>query len=280
MNGFIEALANPDVPFIRYALIAGLLSSIPFGIIGSFVVVKRMTYIAGAISHTALGGIGLALYLSTVLGISFITPMGGAMVFALVAGLIISLTITQTDARVDTVIGAIWAIGMSLGLIFMYLTPGYLDPMSYLFGNILLISKGNLVTIAALNLLITGVSLIFYNQFVAVSFDPDFAKSRNINISLFETFLILLIALTVILMISLVGIVMVIALLTLPPAIAALFARRMKTLMLLSSVICALVTTSGLITSYLLATPTGSTTVILAGCIYIVLVILKRLFRL
>ncbi len=276
MNEFIEALTNPAVPFIRYALIAGLLSSIPFGIIGSFVVVKRMTYIAGAISHTALGGIGLALYLSTVIGISVITPMGGAMIFALAAGMIISLTITRTNARLDTVIGAIWAIGMSVGLIFIYITPGYADPMSYLFGNILLISKENLTTITGLNALITIISLIFYNQFVAISFDSDFAKSRNINISLFETFLILLIALTVIVMMSLVGLVMVIALLTLPAAIATLFAKRIKTLMILSSAMCAFITTFGLVISYLLATPTGSTTVVLAGGLYIVLLIVKR----
>jgi len=277
VNGFIDALTNPAVPFVRYALIAGLLSSIPFGIIGSFVVVKRMTYIAGAISHTALGGIGLALYLSTVIGISVITPMNGAMIFALAASLIISLTITRTNARLDTVIGAIWAIGMSVGLIFIYITPGYADPMSYLFGNILLISKENLITITALNVVITTVSLMFYNQFVAVSFDSDFAKSRHINISLFETFLILLIALTVIVMMSLVGLVMVIALLTLPTAIATLFARRIKILMILSSAMCAFITTAGLVISYLLTTPTGSTTVVLAGGLYIVLLMVKRI---
>jgi zinc transport system permease protein len=279
MNEFIAALTNPNVPFIRYALIAGLLSSIPFGIIGSFVVVKRMTYIAGAVSHTALGGIGLALYLSTVFSIGLISPMGGAVLFALLSGLIISLVTTFSHARVDTVIGITWSVGMSLGMIFMYMTPGYIDPMSYLFGNILLISKTNLLTIAALNLFITICSLMFFNQFVSVSFDSDFAKTRNLNTSLFSILLILLISLTVILMISIVGIVMVIALLTIPPAIAALFTKRMQSMMLLSSLLCAFITSTGLFVSYLVETPTGSTTVIFAGTLYIALVIAKKVIQ-
>jgi zinc transport system permease protein len=277
VNEFIAALTNENVPFIRYALLAGLFSSVPFGIIGSFVVVKRMTYIAGAVSHSALGGIGLALYLSTVLGISYFSPLGGAVVFSLLSALIISLAITRSNARIDTVIGAIWAIGMSIGLIFMHLTPGYVDPMSYLFGNILLLSYDNLVTIVILNLFITGCSLLFFNQFVSVSFDADFAKTRNISNAFYETFLIILIALTVILMISIVGIVMVIALLTIPPAIAGLFCRRMKSMILSSVLLCALLTVVGLCLSYLLAVPTGSMTVILGGVLYIFLFLLCRI---
>lgn len=275
MSDFLAALTNPAVPFIRYALFAGLLSSIPFGIIGSFVVVKRMTYIAGAVSHTALGGIGLALYLSTLFGFTLISPLGGAVIFALFSGVIISLAISFSHARIDTIIGATWSIGMSIGMVFIYLTPGYIDPMSYLFGNILLISKTNLMIIAALNAVITLCCLLFFNQFVAVSFDKEFAKTRNINIALFETLLILLVSLTVILMISLVGIVMVIALLTLPPAIAGLFTKRMQSLVVVASLLCGLITATGLYLSYLLELPTGSTTVILAGAIYLLCVSFK-----
>ncbi|WED24688.1 metal ABC transporter permease [Vibrio sp. JC009] len=276
MNEFITALTNPDVAFIRYAFLAGLLSSIPFGIIGSFVVVKRMTYIAGAVSHTSLGGIGLALYLSTVMSISSISPMGGAVIFALISALIISLAITKTNARLDTVIGSIWAIGMSLGLIFIYLTPGYIDPMSYLFGNILLISRDNLITILTLSSVITLFSLLFFNQFISTSFDSDFARTRNINTTFYETFLIILVALTVILMINIVGIVMVIALLTLPPAISALYTKRMKSMMLVSILVCALITSSGLYLSYIFTVPTGSTTVILGGVIYVTMLLSNK----
>jgi zinc transport system permease protein len=271
VNEFINAVLNPDVPFIRYALIAGLLSSIPFGIIGSFVVVKRMTYIAGAVSHTVLGGIGLALYVRVVLDIGFLSPLGGALIFALIAGLIISLSLVKSRERLDTVIGTIWAVGMSIGLIFMHLTPGYVDPMSYLFGNILLISRSSLIIITLLTLSITGISILFFNQFIAVSFDAVFARTRGIKIYFFEVFLILLISLTVILMITIVGIVLVIALLTIPPAIAGLFAKRMRAMMIASSILCAFIMTCGLFLSYILKIPTGSTTVLLAGILYIFL---------
>lgn len=270
MIDFCNALLNPDVPFIRFALIAGLLSSVTFGIIGSFVVVKRMTYIAGAISHTALGGIGLALYADVVLKIGFLTPMGGALLFALIAGVIISITVLKSKERLDTIIGTIWAVGMSLGMIFIYLTPTYIDPMSYLFGNILLISKNNLITIALLNVLIVITSVLLFNQFLAVSFDAEFAETRGIKTSIFEVVLILLIALTVILMIKIVGIVMVIALLTIPPAIAGLFTKRMKMMMIVSSLLCAVIMTLGLVLSYILGIPTGSTTVLLGGIFFIV----------
>lgn len=268
MLDFFNALVNPQVPFIRYALAAGLLSSLPFGIIGSFVVVKRMTYIAGAVSHTALGGIGLALYLSAVMGLRFLSPMGGALLFSLSAGFIISINLVKNKERLDTVIGTIWAVGMSIGMIFIYLTPDYIDPMSYLFGNILLISKSTLVLIAVLNVPVIGVSTLLFNQFLAVSFDGEFARARGINSSLFEIVLVLLISLTVILMITIVGIVMVIALMTIPPAIAGIFCKRMKTMIIVSSILCAAIMVSGLLLSYLLNLPTGSTTVLTGGVLY------------
>ena len=269
MHEFINALFNPQVPFIRFAFLAGILSSIPFGIIGSFVVVKKISYIAGAVSHTALGGIGLALYAQSVLGIGFLTPLGGSMIFSLGAGLIISLNLVKKKERLDTVIGTIWAVGMSIGLIFIYLTPEYIDPMSYLFGNILLISRGTLVSIAALNAVIFGISFIFFPQFLAVSFDGDFAETRGIRTSIYEISLVMLVSLTVILMITIVGIVMVIALLTIPPAIAGLFTKKMKFMIILSSSLCAVIMSSGLLISYILKIPTGSTTVLIAGIIYI-----------
>jgi zinc transport system permease protein len=279
MIEFINAVLNPDVPFIRYALIAGLLSSVPFGIIGSFVVVKRMTYIAGALSHTVLGGIGLALYAKVVLGIAFISPTGGALVFALLSGVIISVTFIKGKERLDTVIGTIWAMGMSIGLIFMYLTPGYVDPMSYLFGNILLISRDNLIIITVLNIIIIGMSILFFNQFIAVSFDAEFARVRGIKTHFFDIILVLLIALTVLLMITIVGIVMVIALLTIPPAIAGLFSKKMKGMMIASSILCELIMTCGLVASYILKLPTGSTTVLLGGLMYLTARIIKQVIQ-
>lgn len=279
MIDFFNALFSPEVPFIRYALIAGLISSLPFGIIGSFVVVKRMTYIAGAVSHTVLGGIGLSLFLSSTFQLDFLDPMVGAAVFALLAALIISFSIIRKIERLDTVIGAVWAIGMSLGLLLMSQTPGYVDPMSYLFGNILMISKGDLIMIALLNILISLISLIFYNQLLVVNFDQEFAKIRGLNTSFFQIMLIMLIALTVLLMISIIGIVMVIALLSIPPAIAGFFTRKFKTMIILASILSAFFMTSGLLASYLLELPTSSFTAALAGLFYLLSLFIFKVIK-
>lgn len=275
MIDFFNALINPNVPFIRYALIAGVLSSIAFGIIGTFVVVKRMTYIAGAISHTSLGGIGFSLWLSTAAGVSVLTPTMGALIISLISGLIISYTVIKGDDRLDTVIGTIWAVGMSIGLIFIYITPGYIDPMSYLFGNILLISKSDLLVIVLLNIIIIFISVLFHNQFLAIFLDEDFARVRGIKTYIYQIILILLISLTIISLITIVGIVMVIALLTIPAAIANLFSKKMKVMMFLSVIICMIVTIIGLAVSYKLNLPTGSVIILISGILYMLAKISK-----
>lgn len=279
MNEFIQALLSPDVPFIRYAFIAGVLSSISFGIIGSFVVVKRMSYIAGAISHTVLGGIGLALFLQGVLNLKFITPMFGAVVFSIGAGLFISITIIKGNERLDTIIGTVWAVGMSVGLLFMYITPGYIDPMSYLFGNILLISSGDLILIVVLNIIVIFFSIFFFNQLQAICFDLEFAKIKRINTSFFQIFLVILISITVLLLVTLVGIVMVIALLTIPAAIAGMYVNQLKKMIPLAIVICAFFTTFGLVISHLIKLPTSSVTVVLAGITFFVAMIFNKILK-
>ncbi|MDA3901507.1 MAG: metal ABC transporter permease [Spirochaetes bacterium] len=275
MTEFFYALINPEVSFIRYALIAGVLSSIAFGIIGTFVVVKKMTYIAGAISHTALGGIGFSLWITSVTGIGFFPPIMGALLISLITGLIISYTIIKGDERLDSIIGTIWAVGMSIGLIFIYITPGYGDPMSYLFGNILLISANDLAVIIVLNIVIILLSVLFHNQFLAIFFDEEFAQVRGVKTHWYQIILILLISLTIILLITIVGIVMVIALLTIPASIAGIFSKKMKVMMFLAVIICALVTVTGLIGSYLLNLPTGSVTILFSGILYLLANIFK-----
>ena len=281
MSDFLALLANPDVPFIRMALIAGILGSIPFGFIGSFVVVKKMSSIAGAISHSVLGGIGLALYLDTVLGIGLLKPMGGAMLFAVLSAVIISVVMIHGKERLDTVIGAVWAVGMSLGLLFMAKTPGYGDPMSYLFGNILLIGRSQLLTIGVFSVIILIAGILFYNQLLAVSFDPDFAEIRGINTSLYQLIILLLISVTVVLMVSFVGTVMVIAFLTLPPAMASLFSKRFSMMITLSIIFSIILSVAGLYFSFIFDLPTGSVTIVFAGALYIVLrisnIVVKRI---
>ncbi len=280
LQEFFAALADPSVPFIRYALIAGLLSSVSFGIIGSFVVVKRISYIAGAISHAALAGIGAALYFKHVYGLDFLSPLHGAIVAALSAALIIGLVSTYSNEREDTIIGSIWAIGMAVGLLFIARTPGYVDPMSYLFGNILLVGRQELILILVLDLLVIVLSILFYHQFLALSFDEEFTRLRGIPTRLYYVLLILLIAVTVVLMVTVVGIVMVIALLTIPAATAGLFSKKLWQMMVLAGLFCALFTSLGLGTSYVLDLPSGSTTIVFAGIVYLGGLLFRRLKQL
>ncbi len=144
IDNFISAVFNPSVPFIRYAFLAGLFSSIAFGMIGTYVVVKRISYIAGSVSHATLAGIGFAVYMNEVHSVTWLTPMTGGLISALITAVILSFVTSSSRERSDTAIGTVWALGMAVGILFIYASPGYGDPMSYLFGNILLIKKADL----------------------------------------------------------------------------------------------------------------------------------------
>lgn len=273
---FIAAIFNPDVPFIRYAVLAGVVSSIAFGMMGTFVVVRRTTYIAGAVSHAALAGIGLAVYVNEVYRIAWFSPLLGGIISAVAAALIVSAITVRGSERSDTAIGIIWAVGMAAGLLLIFITPGYGNPMSYLFGNILLITKSDLNVIMVLDAVIIGIVLFYYRQFLAISFDEEFARVRGVNTIFFETLLNILIAVTVVLMVSTVGIVMVIAFLTIPPAAAGIFARRLWKMMALSVLICAAVTFTGLFASFALDLPSGPVTILTAASLYFILLAAGR----
>lgn len=273
MSEFITALTDPNISFLRYALFAGLLASFSFGIVGSYVVVKRISYIAGAISHCVLGGIGAALYLNNVYGISWCSPTLGAIFAALISALIIGVVSLHSKEREDSVIGALWVLGMAIGILLISKTPGYIDPMSYLFGNILLITADDLWTIAGLGSFIIVVGVLFYNKLLSTCFDEEFARLRGINTSFYYLMLLCLTALTIVLMVRIVGIVMVVALLTLPAAIASKFAKRLWQMMVLSTFISMFCITTGLAVSYGPDLPSGATIVAIAGTIYLVLVV-------
>jgi zinc transport system permease protein len=279
VTSLIEAIFSPDIPFVRYALIAGILSSAAFGVIGSYVVVRKISYIAGAISHSVLSGIGLALFLQAKYEIMWFTPLLGAMITAILSALIIGLASIYAHQREDTVIGAIWAIGMAAGILFLAKTPGYVDPMSYLFGNILIISKVDLIMIGLLDAVVVTAGILLYNQFQAVSFDEEFARVRGLKTGLYYMLILLLTAFTVVLMVTIVGIVMVIALLTLPAAISSLFSKKLWQMMLYSAFLCMVFTTAGLGFSYVYDSPTGPTIIVFAGLIYLAALLLKRLLR-
>ena len=279
MADILTALLDPQVPFLRYSLLAGILASFSFGVIGTYVVARRISYIAGAISHCVLGGIGLGLFLQSRFNCWWCDPILLAAVTALGAAIVISLVSMRAKQREDTIIGSIWAFGMAVGLLFIAKTPGYIDPMSYLFGNILLITRGDLWLIAGLDLLVISVGILFYNKFQAVSFDDEYALLRGIKVEYYYTLLLCLTALTVVLLIRVVGIVLVIALLTLPAATAGNFTKRLWQMMLISVIFCAVFTSTGIVVSYSLNTPSGPTIIVIAGLVYLVVIISKNISK-
>ncbi len=276
MTEFLSDLMS--FSFLRYALMAGLLASVACGIIGSYVVTRRITYIAGAISHSVLGGMGAARYCEVVLRWEWFHPLIGATIAALLSAVIIGLVSLRAKQREDTVIGAVWAIGMAAGIMFIFKTPGYSENlMSYLFGNILMVTQGDIWLMAGLDLLIIVLVLIFYNKFLAVCFDEEFALLRGVRVEVYYLLLLCLTALTVVLMLSVVGIVMVIALLTLPPATAGYFSKKLGHMMVLSMFFSAAFTTGGLAISYGPGLPTGATIILLAGAVYLSVVLILRI---
>ena len=278
MLEFLRALADPDIPFLRYAVAAGALASIAFGIVGTYVVVRRITYIAGAISHSVLGGIGAALYLQKACGLEWCHPLWGAVIAALLSALIIGLVSLYARQREDTVISAVWALGMAIGLLFFAMTPGFVDPMAYvLYGNILLISAHDVWLVAAMDALVVALGLGFYPKLLAVCFDEEFAALRGVRVKLHYLLLLCLTALTVVLLVRVVGIVLVIALLTLPAAAAGHFARKLWHMMAVAVLFCMAFIGSGIAVSYTNNLPSGPVIILIAGGAYLLITLGSRL---
>ncbi|MCL1930224.1 MAG: metal ABC transporter permease [Treponema sp.] len=272
---FIDTLFSADFPFLRNALFAGLLSSVLFGTIGAVVTVRRIASLAGAISHAVLGGIGLALYLSATGIIPGLPPIIGALVFAVLAAVVIGVVTLRAKQREDTAINAIWAIGMSLGVLFMAKTPGYTDPSTWLFGNILLISNRDLLLLAALDVIVLFLAWRFYAQIEAVSFDEEFARVRGVRFELVFFALLAVTAIAIVLLQTFVGIVMVIAMLTLPAGCSGVFSRSLGGMMLLSTVFCMAFSVCGVAAGWVFDLPVGAMTVIVAGIVFLVISALK-----
>lgn len=258
----LEAL---QYDFIQNALIAGVLVSIAAGIIGSLVVVNKITFLAGGIAHSSYGGIGLAIFLG--LPILF-----GATVFAVAAALVISMLTLNNRKRVDSIIGIMWAFGMALGIIFVDLTPGYnVDLMGYLFGSIIAVSNEDIIYLSILDFFIISMTLLFYKQILAVSYDSEFAKLRGISVNFFYTLILILAALSVVAAIKVVGLILVIALLTIPTYLAEFYSKRLSSMMIISSFIAVFFTLAGLIISYYFDISSGAS-IIIVGVVTLILV--------
>ncbi len=279
MIEIVKALFDPDNEFLRLAFIVGTLSAFSFGIIGTYVVTRRISYLAGAISHCVFGGIGAALYVQKKIGIEWFDPMYGAVISAVLAAAIIGLVSLYAKQREDTVIGALWATGMAIGLLFIDLTPGYFDITSYLFGDILLISPNDIKLVLLLDIIVIVLTVYFYNKLQAICFDDEFARLRGIHSDIYYILLLCLTALTVVLLVRVVGIVMVIALLTLPAAVAGQFAKKLWQMMILAVIVCIVFIWSGLGLSYIYELSSGPTIIVIAGSVYLAVAAGARLFK-
>jgi len=256
--------------FTEHALIAGLLAAIACGIIGVYVVVNRIVFISGGIAHASFGGIGLG-YLA---GIS---PVLGAMFFSIASALGMGLVIRKTRLPEDTAIGIMWAMGMALGIIFIGLAPGYApDLFSYLFGNILTVPFSDIILMLILDAIIVTIVIALYKEFMALSFDEEFGTVAGAPIGALYLLLLCMIALTIVVLIRVVGIILVIALLTIPAALARQFTHTLWKMMLLAILFGEAFTFGGLWLSYELDVASGATIILLSGT---VLLVYSGLFR-
>lgn len=252
----LEAL---QYDFMRNALLAGLLASIACGIVGVYVVVKKIVSVSGGIAHASFGGIGLGYLLG-------ISPVIGATFFSLASALTMGYISGRAKMTEDTAIAILWATGMALGIIFIGLTPGYApDLMSYLFGNILIVPLDDILLMLLLDAIILGIVIAFYKEFVVMSFDEEYAAATGMPVKKLYLLLLCMVALTVVVLIRVVGMILVIALLTFPAAMARQFTHNIKSMMVCSVVFGAIFTFGGLWLSYELGLASGATIIILGG---------------
>lgn len=250
--------------FMINAFIASFLASIACGIIGTYIVIKRLVFLSGGIAHSAYGGIGLGYLLS-------FNPIFGAIGSSVLGALFISKMRKNKLENEDTLIGIIWALGMAIGVIFISLSPGYApDLMSYLFGNILTVSSQEILLMVATDIAIVLIVYSFFKEFQSITFDEEFAKTTGINVEIYYLILFILIAVTIVFLIKFVGIILVVALLTIPAAMAKFYASSIKSMMFLAIIFGLLFTNAGLLVSYYLNLPSGSVIIVLSVLGYLI----------
>lgn len=251
--------------FFTNALIASLLTSISCGIIGTYIVSKRIVFISGGITHASFGGIGIGYYLG-------INPIIGAAVFSVFSALGIEFFSKKADMREDSVIAMGWAFGMAIGIIFIFITPGYApNLMSYLFGSILSVSGFDISLLLFLNIIIILFFLLFFKPIIFISFDEEYAKTHHMPVQLLNYVLISLVALTIVFNIRVVGIILVISLLTIPQTIANLYTKSFTRIIFLAIIIGLLGTICGLLASYALNIPSGASIIFFLVILFLVL---------
>jgi zinc transport system permease protein len=268
MDSFIDLL---QYAFFRHALIGSLLASIACGIIGTYIVTRRLVFISGGLTHASFGGIGLGLY-------SGFSPILSAAVFSVLSAFGVEWLSKRKDMREDSAIAVFWTFGMAIGVIFTFLSPGFAPDLSaYLFGNILTIDRTDIVLLGILSLMLIIFFICFLRPIINIAFDRDFARSQGIPVRLFEYILMAFIALTIVFCLRMVGIVLVISLLTIPQMTANIFSHRFDRIIWLSIAIGYVSCLGGLVLSYYLNVPSGASIIFVSIIIYTVCKIAKSI---
>lgn len=249
--------------FIRHAILAALFMSVACGIAGTYIVARRMVFISGGITHASFGGVGIGFFFG-------FSPLAGAAIFAVLAALATENLTRRKILRNDSIIAILWSLGMALGIIFIYLTPGYApNLMSFLFGSIITVNQSDLWLMFVLALVVSLVFIFFYKPILYVAFDEQFAKIRGIPVMLLNYILIVLVALTIVLSIRTAGIILVLSVLTIPQNITNLFTNRFDHIMIGSVILGFLASLTGLFISYYLDIPSGATIIFTLVVMYL-----------
>jgi len=261
-------------PLLLSALFAGLAASIVSGIIGSYVVVKRIAFISGSIAHSVLGGIGVCLWLEKSQGCTWASPIFGTLIAALLSALIISWIHINYREREDSVIAVLWSVGMAVGIIFISQTPGFnLELTNFLVGNILWVTPVDLSILWILDIIVIVIVLCLHHKLLILCFDEHQAQLQGIHTNTLYTLLLVLIAISVVLLVQVVGIVLVITMLTIPAAIANIFTTRLSRMMLIAISLNGFFCFSGIAIAYHLDWPAGATIALMAGISYLLSVL-------
>lgn len=258
MSSLLDAFAYD---FLRHALAAGLLAAVLCGVVGTFVVIKRLAFVSDGISHAAFGGMGVCFFLG-------VDPLLGAIPAALACALVLGLADQGTLRSSDAVIGVLWSVGMAIGIVFIYMSPGYApNLMTYLFGNILLVQRREVLVILVLAVVVLVLLYLFRRSLVAVAFDEVSARVQGVPVRALMALLLGLIALTVVVLIQVVGLILVVALLTIPPFVALRLFKDLGRVVACSVAVGVAITLGGLALSFLYDLPTGPAIILLGAAL-------------
>ena len=269
MNNLLELL---QYTFFQHALLGSLFASIACGIIGTYIVTRRLVFISGGITHASFGGIGIGLYTG-------FSPILSAAIFSVLSAFGVEWLSKRKDMREDSAIAVFWTFGMAIGIIFSFLSPGFAPDLSaFLFGNILTITRTDIIVLAVLSLLLIAFFSIFLSPIIHIAFDREFARSQRIPVVLFEYILMMFIALTIVACLRMIGIVLAMSLLTIPQLTANLFTVSFKRIIFLSILFAYIGCLGGLLLSYQLQIPSGAAIIFFSILTYALCKIGKSLY--